>query len=799
MTNQESSFFFGEYVLDMAVRELRHGDETVSLQPRVLDLLYFLIANRDRAVDKDAIQEAVWAGRIVSETALTRAIMKARRAIGDSADSQHLIRTVQGYGYQFIGEVQTENGSKVGSEDSVTASPADGALPPAESTGTSSSKGITVIVGLVALAALAVWWLRPAPGPASTTRIAVLPVHNTTSDEEFAWASLGLMGYTNDLLTAASELDTLTPADAVRYTEVSQWQATPQVLDVGDHLKELQRRYGATHVLLSELTDNVGGLRLSYALLNAEGLVTEGTMVGAQSTELIKGMVRGVTVALTGRRRVQDEDISITGDPFVDEAFARARSFSIEGRCAEALPLYDVVLSNAGDRMPVALERATCARVLGQWEDAEQSFGSILDALGPDGDDDLRADALTGLGVVLHRTGRLEEARERYDQGLVAATAAGDRKAEGRLLINRAILAKDRRDSDSARTDLARAGVAYRDAGYAAPGSLYVTQANIALNDGKLDEAERYMRQAIDSFRDVGDRRREALVINNMGLLRRQQGRFAEALQMHQQSLAIRRDIGDRVGEGRIQGMLSTLYRLGHQYDKALEAANEAVAIAREARDTTYIATGLVQRGEALRELERFDDAREAYTESIALFESMGYPSQKARGEVLLARLTMDEGNWPEAESAALAIEQQSLRDGLPEPRIAALKLRGDLALRRQQSDEAITLYTETLNTITETGQGKSLLRELHVVLANLYLDAQNIGAAEPHLGTALDGPPDLDVARLQARFAAATDKPLRAMQLLEAAKASSANAWRPEDEQTLASYREAANNARHD
>lgn len=93
---------FGDCELDVGTRELRRGGASVSLQPRVFDLLVFLIEQRHRAVDKDEIQDAVWAPMIVSETALTRAIMKARRAVGDDADTQQAIRTVHGHGYQFV-------------------------------------------------------------------------------------------------------------------------------------------------------------------------------------------------------------------------------------------------------------------------------------------------------------------------------------------------------------------------------------------------------------------------------------------------------------------------------------------------------------------------------------------------------------------------------------------------------------------------------------------------------------------------------------------------------------------------
>ena len=50
--------------------------------------------------------------------------------------------------------------------------------------------------------------------------------------------------------------------------------------------------------------------------------------------------------------------------------------------------------------------------------------------------------------------------------------------------------------------------------------------------------------------REVGHRRGEGLVLGNLGILRREQGRFTEASMSYERSLAIHREVGDRGGEG---------------------------------------------------------------------------------------------------------------------------------------------------------------------------------------------------------------------------------------------------------
>src|SRR5271165_4366197 len=99
-------YFFENFVLDPARRELRRGGEVIAVQPQVFDLLEYLITNRDRVVSKDDILQAVWCGRIVSESALTTRINAARTAVSDDGDRQRLIRTLPRKDIRFVGMVQ---------------------------------------------------------------------------------------------------------------------------------------------------------------------------------------------------------------------------------------------------------------------------------------------------------------------------------------------------------------------------------------------------------------------------------------------------------------------------------------------------------------------------------------------------------------------------------------------------------------------------------------------------------------------------------------------------------------------
>jgi pimeloyl-ACP methyl ester carboxylesterase/DNA-binding winged helix-turn-helix (wHTH) protein len=98
-------FAFGDYAVDTDRRELRCGSKLIALEPQVFDMLVYLLNHRNRVVTKDDLLEAIWGGRIVSESTLTSRINAVRKAVGDSGDRQSLIRTVPRRGVRFVGEV----------------------------------------------------------------------------------------------------------------------------------------------------------------------------------------------------------------------------------------------------------------------------------------------------------------------------------------------------------------------------------------------------------------------------------------------------------------------------------------------------------------------------------------------------------------------------------------------------------------------------------------------------------------------------------------------------------------------
>jgi len=97
---------FGDREVDTRLRQIKVGAELLEAQPKAFDLLVYLLENRDRVVDKDELLERLWAGSVVSDSALTQIVRKARSLAGDDGDRQAVIRTVQRRGFHFVAVVE---------------------------------------------------------------------------------------------------------------------------------------------------------------------------------------------------------------------------------------------------------------------------------------------------------------------------------------------------------------------------------------------------------------------------------------------------------------------------------------------------------------------------------------------------------------------------------------------------------------------------------------------------------------------------------------------------------------------
>src|SRR5215467_11832004 len=83
MDDKAMIYRFGACTLDTQTHELHREGQIVPLQPKVFQVLTYLIAQRHRLVTKQDLLEHVWQSQFVHDSVIARCIMAARKAIGD--------------------------------------------------------------------------------------------------------------------------------------------------------------------------------------------------------------------------------------------------------------------------------------------------------------------------------------------------------------------------------------------------------------------------------------------------------------------------------------------------------------------------------------------------------------------------------------------------------------------------------------------------------------------------------------------------------------------------------------------
>ena len=99
-------YTFGDhYTLDPAGYELRQHGRLVRLEPRVFDVLAYLVQHPDRTVTKEELVAQLWPEPFVADDALTKCVARVRKALGDTGQTQRSIQTVRRRGYRFIAPI----------------------------------------------------------------------------------------------------------------------------------------------------------------------------------------------------------------------------------------------------------------------------------------------------------------------------------------------------------------------------------------------------------------------------------------------------------------------------------------------------------------------------------------------------------------------------------------------------------------------------------------------------------------------------------------------------------------------
>ena len=95
-----------EWCIEPAVNEIRRDGETLRIEPKAMEVLVVLAHRAGQVVSRDELLSAVWPGVVVGDDALSQAVIKLRKALGDTAKSPQYVETIPKRGYRLIARAE---------------------------------------------------------------------------------------------------------------------------------------------------------------------------------------------------------------------------------------------------------------------------------------------------------------------------------------------------------------------------------------------------------------------------------------------------------------------------------------------------------------------------------------------------------------------------------------------------------------------------------------------------------------------------------------------------------------------
>jgi len=96
----------GDWSVEPALDALQRGAESVRLEPKAMEILVLLASRPGEVVSREELMSAVWPGVVVGDEALSQAVTKLRKALGDEARAPTYIETISKRGYRLIAPVK---------------------------------------------------------------------------------------------------------------------------------------------------------------------------------------------------------------------------------------------------------------------------------------------------------------------------------------------------------------------------------------------------------------------------------------------------------------------------------------------------------------------------------------------------------------------------------------------------------------------------------------------------------------------------------------------------------------------
>ncbi|MEU7239147.1 AfsR/SARP family transcriptional regulator [Streptomyces sparsogenes] len=229
------------------------------------------------------------------------------------------------------------------------------------------------------------------------------------------------------------------------------------------------------------------------------------------------------------------------------------------------------------------------------------------------------------VGIALLYLGDYPASYEAFQSALSAFRSIGDRRGESYTLNNLAELYLHTDDVDSARRALEKSLEISRAIGSRSDQAKIMATLASTLNSSpeKVDLALDLQRDALFTFRHLGDRRSECATLAGIGEALHTAGRLHEAAAHYTSSLELARSIGAALEKARALRSLGAVERQLGYGSSAADHLNASITLARTLHAVEEEARACDTLAELHAENGQFQQAEELWRQALTLFESL--------------------------------------------------------------------------------------------------------------------------------------------------------------------------------
>lgn len=602
---------FAEFRLDPAGYELWRGDEELALPPKAFGCLVYLVKNRDRAVERDELIEAVWGKENLAESVLGRAIFDVRRALDDNGEEPRYIKTVRGVGYRW-------------------AAPVEAGMAPVETLPGRRPNALPrrLLVGILAAGVLAAGtayvWQVTHPGDAGRPTVQVaegdvtllLPVTVKASDRH-PWIRLGVMDLIAARLRAAGQ--PMVPSDTV-------------IALLRDHTVEPD-------------PEEIEGLAATSGARLVLGASAE---VAGENWRVSLRSLHGPQPALTAIGEAED---------VLDAARSAA------DRMALSLGLKPPPAPDAHPGLALLLQQVEAAVLAQQMEVARELIETA--------DAELRQDpkARLWLARIDLASGNLDAAQESFESLSEEPTFERDPVLRARVLYGLSGVYSGRGDYETAKPILEEAvrvlGQASQGEAVAVRGRIQTVLGAVAALNHDVEAAQEHLARARVALESTADVSGLPVLENNLGVLEVLRENYPAALHYFERSADARPAVHDLGGELRARANMIEVHLVLLEPQAALELEPRVNELLGQTTNPGMLAHGNLARAALLAANGQSQAARDVLAGALRALAAHGVAELQPWALVLHAEQLAQEDDLARAARVAARVVKQVPPDSL--------------------------------------------------------------------------------------------------------------------------------------